>query len=73
MTHIKGKIFWVTLLLVVINISRLFAQGCGPPDPDSGDIGDCPLDTWVLVLAAIALIFVTIQLYNRRRVDKLIA
>jgi hypothetical protein len=55
------------LLLPIIS----FAQtGDGPPCDDSDPIDagpDCPLDTWVIVLVVIALIFATIHLYRKQK------
>jgi len=54
------------LLLPVIT----FAQGdlpCDDSDPYSG--GSCPLDTWVWVLAAVALVFGAAQLYRKQKLQ----
>jgi hypothetical protein len=72
MAKMKGKIFFGIVLLLVINVNCLFAQGCLPSGPDGGDDpGDCPLDTWVLVLVGVALAFAMFNLYRRQKVQNL--
>jgi len=69
----KTKVFWGTLLLLLINVCSLFAQGtpCGDSgDPD--DLTTCPIDAWVWILVAAALIFATAQLYHRQKMAKAI-
>jgi len=69
----KAKVFWGTLLLLLINVCNLFAQGT--PCGDSGDPDDpvtCPIDAWVWILVAVALIFATVQLYHRQKMAKAI-
>lgn len=49
-----------------------FAQGgdlpCGGDDPTGSN--PCPLDSWVWMLALIAMVFGTIYLYRRQKVTK---
>ncbi|HWZ03224.1 MAG TPA: hypothetical protein VNX40_06395 [Mucilaginibacter sp.] len=62
----RGKLFWGALVLFILNSSVLFAQPgepCGGTDPDA----TCPLDTWVIVLAIIALIFGAYHLYRKQK------
>jgi hypothetical protein len=67
------KIFFLSLLFVLLTPVILFAQGLGPGDfpcSPSGVIGDpdgvtCPLDSWVILFAAGTLIITT--LYLRRK------
>jgi DMSO reductase anchor subunit len=66
----KGRIFWVTLLLLLISFHNLFAQGTTPCDPD--DPSTCPLDTWVWVLVAAAFIFATIHLHHKQKAARAI-
>ena len=62
------KIFCTALLLLMLNVVVLFAQGttpggpCGFTDPDAS----CPLDTWVMVLAFIAVGFASLSLYRKQ-------
>lgn len=67
------KPFIITIFLVLINLS-CFAQVTNPcggsGDPD--DPTTCPLDSWVLVLVAAALIFVTLQLYRQQKTQNAI-
>ena len=62
------KIFFSTLLLLLTNVALIFAQDpgepCGGNDPDS--VG-CPLDTWVVLLAIVAIIFAAWNLQKRRK------
>ena len=57
-------LFGVLLLSPVIS----FAQGglpCGDSDP--GNSGTCPLDTWVVFLAAIAVSFAVLHLHRKQK------
>ena len=65
----KKRVFGITLLLA-ISVHHLFAQGTTPCDPD--DPSTCPLDTWVWILVAAALIFATAQLYRKQKTAKAI-
>jgi len=61
----RVKIFLGTLLLLLINTVALYAQPgepCAGTDPDA----TCPLDSWVIILALVAVVFAIIHL-NRRR------
>jgi len=63
----RVKIFSGALLLLILSTAVLYAQPgepCGGTDPDA----TCPLDTWVLVLAAIAVIFAVTRLYRGQRI-----
>lgn len=60
----KIKILSGTFLLMMFNAVVGFAQAggpCGFVDPDN----NCPLDTFVVVLAGIALVFGAAQLYRK--------
>ena len=63
----RGKLFGGALLLLfILNSSVLFAQPgepCGETDPDA----TCPLDTWVIVLAIIAVIFAAYHLHRKQK------
>jgi hypothetical protein len=59
------KIFFGAFFLLMINVVVLNAQPscpCSCIDPDA----TCPLDTWVIILAVIAFVFVTIHLYRKQ-------
>jgi hypothetical protein len=59
------KIFLGSLLLLILNTAVLYAQPgepCAGTDPDAV----CPLDTWVIFLAAIALVFAVRHLYRKQ-------
>ncbi len=66
-----NKAFFLTVLFSLLSISTLFAQ-CDdtapdtPPDPD-GNYIPCPLDTWVIVLVAVALIFTVLHLHRKQK------
>lgn len=66
----KVKIFFSALLLLMFNTMLLYAQTTTDPGlPCSGndiDTGNCPLDTWVLVLALATVIFATFYLSRKQ-------
>ncbi len=53
------------LLLLMLNVGVSYGQGlaCGGQDPDAV----CPLDTWVVVLAGISLLFAAVHLYRKQK------
>ena len=60
------KVFSGAFLLLMLNAVFLYAQPgepCGGQDPDA----TCPLDTWVVVLAAVAVTFAVIHLFRKQR------
>jgi hypothetical protein len=60
----KKRAILITVLLFA-NIVSVFAQGdlpCNDGDPDGIA---CPIDTWVVLFAAIALIFTVIHLQKK--------
>ena len=64
----KFKVFLVAAILVILSSVSVMAQvenpcgGSGDPD----DPTTCPLDSWVMVLVAAAIVFVTIQLHRQQ-------
>jgi len=64
----RVRIFFSTLLLM-FNTELLFAQdGIGFPCTDNDpDNTNCPLDTWVILLAFIALAFAARHLYRKQK------
>jgi hypothetical protein len=73
----KGKYSFIGTILPVLFIGviillplNLFAQdeACGGDDP-TGSSTVCPLDTWVWVLIVAAVIFGTISLYRRQKMQ----
>jgi len=58
------KIFGCALILLMLNTVFLYAQvePCAGTDPDA----TCPLDTWVIILAAIAFVFTAAHLYRKQ-------
>ncbi|HWZ16187.1 MAG TPA: hypothetical protein VNW95_13190 [Mucilaginibacter sp.] len=60
----KIKIFCGAFFLLMLNAVIGFAQAGAPCA--GGDVdGNCPLDTFVVVLAGIALVFGAVQLYRK--------
>ena len=58
-------VFSSSLLLIPV-IS--FAQEGGPPCGDGDPINaNCPLDTWVIVLAFMAIVFAARHLYRKQK------
>lgn len=66
-SNMRIKIFFGTLLLLMVNVALLYAQDpnqpCDGTDPDTF----CPLDTWVALLAFIAIIFGAWHLNKKRK------
>jgi len=71
----KIKAVLTTLLLVVLGSINCFAQlenPCGGNgDPD--DPTTCPLDTWVVALVIVTLIFATSKLYYKQKSEQAIS
>jgi len=66
---------FLTFLLLVITAINTYAQPGGgtlPCDPDETDDCTTPLDNWVFILVAIALIFVTMHLYRKQKLERAI-
>ncbi|GAC1308269.1 MAG: hypothetical protein NVSMB24_21640 [Mucilaginibacter sp.] len=60
----KIKILCGAFLLMMFSTAVAFAQAGGPCA--FGDVDDnCPLDTFVVVLAGVALVFGAVQLYRK--------
>ncbi|MES2809850.1 MAG: hypothetical protein V4619_14565 [Bacteroidota bacterium] len=57
----------LTSLLLLANIVTLFAQGSLPCNDGDPDGVACPIDTWVVAFAAIALIFTVLHLRGREK------
>ncbi|MES2377651.1 MAG: hypothetical protein V4553_13790 [Bacteroidota bacterium] len=69
------KTLGLTFIFLLAGLSTVFAQceddtgpGSLPGDPDNPWV-QCPLDTWVVVLAAAALIFTVIHLYRKQKLE----
>jgi hypothetical protein len=63
------KVITVTVIFL-FSIATAFAQQVpcsGDPDDEDYDPNGCPLDTWVLLLVAIALILTVIHLHRKRK------
>jgi hypothetical protein len=54
----------LTSLFLPVNIAALFAQGAPPCDTGDPDL-NCPIDTWVVLFAALALIITVIHLHRK--------
>jgi len=58
----------LTSLFLIANVAVLFAQGALPCN--DGDIdAACPIDSWVIVLAAGALLLTILHLYRARKAE----
>jgi len=65
----RVKLFFGTLLFLLLNATILSAQCTGPGCPCDGtdiDTG-CPIDSWVTVLAVVAMIFAAWHLYKQKK------
>ncbi|MDB5114652.1 MAG: hypothetical protein JWQ79_144 [Mucilaginibacter sp.] len=56
----------VLLILLITGPQTTYAQPGGPPNP-CGAEDQCPLDTWVIVLAVFAFLFTTVYLYRSQK------
>lgn len=67
----------VILLVAVagffINAPVAFAQFAPPDLPCDPDDINCPIDSWCIALALIALISTTAYLYHKQKLEKAIA
>jgi len=64
------RIFFSTLLLLMFNVAALFAQSGDPNGPcglNDDDNTNCPLDTWVVALAVVAVIFAAVHLHKKQK------
>jgi hypothetical protein len=63
------------LFIFLLATLTAFGQNCEDggvlpgDDPDAHPIGEsgCPLDTWVIVLAGVALLFTILHLHNKQK------
>lgn len=62
----RVKIFCGAFLLLMLNVVVLYAQP-GLPCIGTDDDSNCPLDTWVIVLAFIAVLFASIHLFRKQK------
>jgi len=61
---------WAFIVFLITAPITTFAQGSGGDLPCNGDDplnSDCPLDTWVIFLFLIALIFTALHLRNKQK------
>lgn len=65
----KLKVLGGVLVLMVLNFSFAYAQIDNPCDGSDPDNTNCPLDTWVFVLAIIAVIFTAVHLRKKDRLS----
>lgn len=71
-TAIIEKTAILLLLLLVSNVFIVLADDPGAPcgDPIVDPIGDCPLDTWTMYLAIIAVFFAVFYLRKKNNESK---
>jgi hypothetical protein len=62
----RVKKFFCTLLLL-FNVVLLFAQGDPTPCLAADIDTQCPLDTWVVILAVIAVVFAATYLHRKQK------
>jgi hypothetical protein len=64
----RVKIFFSTVLLLMVNAALLYAQDPGEPcNGNDVDNTGCPLDTWVILLAFVAIVIAAWHLNNKRK------
>ncbi|MBC7400048.1 MAG: hypothetical protein H7289_08895 [Mucilaginibacter sp.] len=61
------KKFILTLLFVIGSAVVVFAQGPGPCNDADPDGVTCPIDTWVVAFAIIALLFTMLHLNRKQK------
>jgi hypothetical protein len=74
----------LSLLFLFVNIVTLFADPGGTGDPGDGsgpglgacggadpDTSNCPLDNWVIILVACALVFAVLHLYRKQKAQRI--
>jgi len=69
MIHKAYRVITVVVIFL-FSIATAFAQQVpcsGDPDDEDYDPNGCPLDTWVLLLVAVALILTVIHLHRKRK------
>lgn len=66
-------LFFTFLFISIVTRAQDCGDGPGLPgqDVDAATNG-CPLDTWVIVLVGVALIFTTAQFYRKQQLEKVI-
>lgn len=55
------------LVLMIISMGMLYAQGPGIPCSDADPDAQCPLDTWVIVFAGVALLMAALHLHRKQK------
>jgi hypothetical protein len=58
------------IVIFLFSVVTAFAQQVpcfGDPDDEDFDPNECPIDTWVILLVAVALILTVIHLHRRRK------
>jgi len=64
----RVKIVFSTLILLMFNAAFLYAQDPGEPcNGNDVDNTGCPLDTWVVLLAFVAIAFAARHLYKQKK------
>jgi hypothetical protein len=65
----RVRIFFSTLLVLMFSTGLLFAQDpIGQPCAgNDADLTGCPLDTWVVLLAFIAIVFAARHIYRKQK------
>lgn len=70
----KVRLFFSTFLLSILSVATLFAQTSsdpgGPCKFNDDDNTNCPLDSWVIVLAVFAVVFAAGYLYRKQKAAK---
>ncbi len=61
------------LFISTVTMAQDCMDGPGLPGQDVDSVSNgCPLDTWVIVLVGVVLIFTTVQLYHKQQLEKAI-
>jgi hypothetical protein len=68
--HIKQRAVSLLILILIFVLSPVICLAQTDPDnpcDGSDPFADCPLDTWVIVLAGVTLIATTLFLYRKQK------
>lgn len=65
----KWQWFLLSCSLFLLPMAALAQDGFNPDCFDEDPVGtvDCPLDTWIIILAVVAVLFAAFHLYRKQK------